>query len=516
MAILALLYFATTTAQAATTYYVSQSTGNDANDGFHAPWKTLTRASQITYTDGDQLLLKCGDTWTDGLELKGNGSAANPAVVSSYGTGRRPIIDRQDSSLAGLKKCVHLDGNAFGWKIMNLELANAFRGIQASVAQPGRSFLSLENLDVHGCKFGKRFDRDSGNQNNMQNGIRLDGSGRLDKATIVSCTFRDNFVGAWIGGCSDIKDCLFEHAEWTGLWYVSADGGRISGNKFIHNCDQFVWCGVSASALASVKNCVVENNEFAETQVVDGAFDGEDLDFEAGCQGVILRHNLFHDSGGPASMLYNSASHNSPNSGIAIIDNVFFNSARKPSAPNYNCTFLLSDGNSGSITNNRIYHHHDVPIFAGSPCPGVNRAGNIEHGVDDVPPGATQIRAAAVSASSNNADAAKVQDNDPTTVWTGASASDQWVQLDFKKSRTFEEFLVEQASGSCINNFVLQSWEGGGWKDIFTSCSALGPRKFMPVLPVSTSKVRLLIYSTASGAPAIAEFKAFDLKKSDR
>ena len=85
-----------------------------------------------------------------------------------------------------------------------------------------------------------------------------------------------------------------------GLWYVSAQGWRISGNKFMHNCDQYVWCGVSASALAGVKNSVVEDNEFGETQVVDGAVDGEDLDFEAGCEGVILPAQFVSDdSGGP-------------------------------------------------------------------------------------------------------------------------------------------------------------------------------------------------------------------------
>ncbi len=490
--------------------------GNDANDGIHGPWKTLTKASQLTFTEGDQLLLKCGDTWAEGLELKGHGSAADPAVVSSYGTGRRPVIDRQDASIAGMKRCVRLDGNAFGWKIKNLELANAARGIEATIAQPGKSFLWFENLDIHGCKFGKRFDRASGDQNNMQNGIRLEAFGRLDKATIVSCTFRDNFVGAWVGGCCDIKDCLFEHSEWTGLWYVSAQGGRISGNKFMHNCDQFVWCGVSASALGGVKNCVVEDNEFGETQVIAGAVDGEDLDFEAGCEGVILRHNLFHDSGGPASMLYNSADHNQPNSGIAIVDNVFFNAAVKPSAATYNCTFLLSDGNSGGITNNRIYLRRGVPVFAGSPCPGVSRMGNIEYGPDDAPRATNQVRAAAVSASSNNADAAKVQDNNPATVWIGASTSNQWVQLDFNQSRMLDEFLVEQAPGSSIDNFVLQSWDGARWRDIFTSYSPMGLRKFMPVLPISTSRVRLLIHSTAKGAPAIAEFKAFNSKKSSR
>ena len=505
-------------ARAATTYYVSQSTGNDANDGTHAPWKTLTKASQITFTEGDRLLLKCGDTWTEGLELKGNGSAARPVMVSSYGTGPKPVIDRQDSSMTSLKRCVHLDGNAFGWKIMNLELANAARGIEASVAQPGKSFLWLENLDIHGCKFGKRFDRDSGDQNNMQNGLRLETAGRLNKATIIACTFRDDFVGAWASGCCDIKDCRFEHSEWTGLWYVFAQGGRITGNKFLHNCDQFVWCGVSASALYGITNCVVEDNEFGDTQVIAGAPDGEDLDFEAGCDNVILRHNLFHGSAGPASMLYDAEGHNRPNSGVVIVDNVFSDAALKPSAAHYNCTFLLFDGNSGAITNNRIYHRQGTPVFAGSACPRVSRTGNveIERGPKDSSYGSNEVRAAAVSASSNNADAAKVQDNNSATGWKGTSPSNQWVQIDFNQSRTLGEFLVEQAPESSINNFVLQSRDGASWKDIFSSQSPMGLRKFIPVLPVSTSRVRLLIHSTASGVPAINEFKAFDARTASR
>ncbi|MCX6997486.1 MAG: hypothetical protein NTV49_10475 [Kiritimatiellaeota bacterium] len=47
-------------AYAAATYYVSQSSGNDASDG-NSPstaWKTLARASQLSYAPGDKILLK--------------------------------------------------------------------------------------------------------------------------------------------------------------------------------------------------------------------------------------------------------------------------------------------------------------------------------------------------------------------------------------------------------------------------------------------------------------------------
>ena len=495
---------------------MSQSAGDDAHDGRSGssrgsggPWKTLAKASQITYRAGDRLLLKCGDIWTDGLELKGGGTADAPVTVASYGTGRRPVIDRQDSTMAALKRGIHLNGNGSGWKIANLEIANAARGIEASLAGPAPAFVWFENLDIHGCKFGKRFDQNSGDQNNMQTGLRISGSVAGGKATIRSCTFRDNFVGVLSAVSSDIKDCLFEHMEWTGLWYVAAEGGIIRGNKFMHNCDQYVWCGVSASALGGVRNCVVEYNEFGETQVVDGAVDGEDLDFEAGCRNVTMRYNLFHDSAGPASMLYNGAGHDQPNFGLAIHDNVFLHAAANPSAKHYNCTFLLSDGNTGAITRNRIYPRSGVRVYAGSKCPGVTRTGNTTVAIEDEPRGDNQSSVAGASASSNGENAAKVKDNDAATCWTGKGASGEWVQLDFRDKKTLDEFIVEQAPGSSIDRFVLQHWDGAAWKDLFTSYGPMGPCRYLPTWPVSTSRVRLFIESTKTGLPSISELKAF-------
>ena len=50
----------------ATTYYVSQSSGKDSNDGKSpaTAWKTLAKASQA-YSPGDSILLKCGDAWNE-------------------------------------------------------------------------------------------------------------------------------------------------------------------------------------------------------------------------------------------------------------------------------------------------------------------------------------------------------------------------------------------------------------------------------------------------------------------
>jgi hypothetical protein len=98
----ALVFFTAGTsmaANAAATFYVSQSSGNDANDGKTAAtaWKTLARASEATYASGDKILLKCGDTWGNGtLKPNGSGTSENPIMISFYGTGNKPILDGLD------------------------------------------------------------------------------------------------------------------------------------------------------------------------------------------------------------------------------------------------------------------------------------------------------------------------------------------------------------------------------------------------------------------------------------
>jgi hypothetical protein len=82
------------------TVYVSSSTGNDANNGLSPVTARRTvAAGKALLRDGfpDWLLLKCGDTWDESLNTNGefrlNGrSLAERMLVSSYGTGARPLL----------------------------------------------------------------------------------------------------------------------------------------------------------------------------------------------------------------------------------------------------------------------------------------------------------------------------------------------------------------------------------------------------------------------------------------
>src|ERR1700730_9225235 len=78
--------------------YVSDSTGNDNNDGLtpETAVKTIKKGESLVRNgSSDWLLLKSGDTWTNqsfgDLKFAGR-SATNPIVISSYGSGPAPLV----------------------------------------------------------------------------------------------------------------------------------------------------------------------------------------------------------------------------------------------------------------------------------------------------------------------------------------------------------------------------------------------------------------------------------------
>lgn len=68
-------------------FFVSQSGGNDANDGLTTgtPWKTLGKLNLQVFFPGDQIWLKQGDTWTgETLSMGGYGTYDVATYASTY------------------------------------------------------------------------------------------------------------------------------------------------------------------------------------------------------------------------------------------------------------------------------------------------------------------------------------------------------------------------------------------------------------------------------------------------
>jgi parallel beta-helix repeat protein len=91
--ILCLLFVFSSLINFSATFYVSNS-GNDSNTGLSESqaWKTLARVNSKSFVAGDQILLKSGDTFYGSLSITNSGTSAYPIILSTYGSGAKPII----------------------------------------------------------------------------------------------------------------------------------------------------------------------------------------------------------------------------------------------------------------------------------------------------------------------------------------------------------------------------------------------------------------------------------------
>ncbi|MEI6753721.1 MAG: right-handed parallel beta-helix repeat-containing protein [Paludibacter sp.] len=83
----------------ATNYYVSSSgaSANDTNTGKSTslPWKTISKVNSMmsSFVSKDTVFFKCGDTFTDQLNITKSGTSTSPIVFASYGTGSKPLLN---------------------------------------------------------------------------------------------------------------------------------------------------------------------------------------------------------------------------------------------------------------------------------------------------------------------------------------------------------------------------------------------------------------------------------------
>ena len=96
----------------ATTYYVSSSSGSDANPGTQRqPFQTVAKVNGLSLNPGDAVYFKRGDTWNEQLIPPASGTAGSPITFDAYGTGVAPVLTPM-ISLAGAS-WTHNSGNIY-------------------------------------------------------------------------------------------------------------------------------------------------------------------------------------------------------------------------------------------------------------------------------------------------------------------------------------------------------------------------------------------------------------------
>lgn len=132
--------------EAACTYYVDYTTGDDSDNGTTEAlaWKTVAKVNAATLTAGQVVCFKRGETWNEALLPGQSGSSGSPITFTAYGSGALP-------KLTGGAEIYSL-GVANGISYVNasyLELSNTTAGGFGVIYRGSNSVLSY--LTIKDC-----------------------------------------------------------------------------------------------------------------------------------------------------------------------------------------------------------------------------------------------------------------------------------------------------------------------------------------------------------------------------
>ncbi len=538
--LLAVVIAAFSTAPAtAATYYVSQSSGNDDYNGRAStakdtagPWKTLAKASSIEYAPGDRLLLKCGDVWNEELYPKGNGTPQRPIVIGSYGEGERPVIDRQDDKLdrAGIRL-----SDQGGFKIVGIEFNRCMTGIYAEYSDdcPTKRFLWIEDCYFHDSLLYQHYEDYPKRKIGL--GIclfsyELENKVVLRDITIKNCVFRRLASGVWTNSPDNFnkqashiynfanmtfEGCLFEEGYQWQLGIRGVDGGAVR-NCVTHDIGRGFrsFNGVAGAMFFRCKHWVFENSEWGFIDIGLGSGDGEAFDFEGNCDDMVMRNCLFHDTDGPGFLLCCYASDWHPHTKLQM-ENCVLNGKSKRPIGLPRCEIVnTTDRNEATWKNCRFYLAPGEVLMRVMDPEKDKKSAFVDCVLKDLSRACgTPKLAARVTASSAAADceATRANDGDAATAWKPETPQDQWVQLDFGKTVTLNEFKIGEDPSSSAIRYVVECWddEESKWVGCFNG-RTIGADFIAPIVSRTTSKARLLVIRTTDGPPVIAEFAAYN------
>ena len=217
------------------TYYVSSSSGNDANNGLSPATPKATIAAGwwlLRSGHGDHHCLKCGDTFHEAFPHwaynGGGASRTNPMIIGSYGIGPRPIIEATAAQTANTGSVFDFSGGggapntgfAHIW-IFDLDFycnyrdpnAAAYDSVNGPLTSVGAVGVGMPFTDMllENCRF-RFFSGNIGIQSTGLNDIRLRRCQVNDAWYDVSA----HSQGMFANGVNNflIEDNVFDHDGW--------------------------------------------------------------------------------------------------------------------------------------------------------------------------------------------------------------------------------------------------------------------------------------------------------------
>ncbi len=499
----------------AKTVYVSQSSGDDhaSGDTAKTPWKSLAKAS-VEYHPGDSIFLKKGDTWNEELAPKGSGAPGMPITITSYGEGKKPVIDREDFKQD--RTGIRLD-NQGGFKIVGIEFVHCMTGIYAEYAKgsPTHKYLWIEDCYFHDSLLYRHYEDYPKTKIGL--GVCLFSFELANKVVlqdimVKNCVFRRLASGFWTNSPDNFnksasfiynfanlnfENCLFEEGYQWQLGIRGVDRGTVR-NCVTHDIGRGFksFNGVAGAMFFRTKNWLIEDSEFGFIDISQGSGDGEAFDFEGNCDNMTLRNNLFHDTDGPCFLICCYASDGNPSKGI-VMENCVLNGKVKRPPPGIGNVEILNTTDFNEVTwkNTRFYL---------APGEGLMRVVDPEKDKHSTFINCFLKDLSAACKSQKHP--AKQTASDPS-----ADTEGQWFQLDFGRPVSVNEFKIKEASTSSISRYVIEYWDDKKvrWVSCFNGAD-IGAEFVASIVTRTISKARLKVIRTHKDKAGITAFEAYN------
>lgn len=246
----------------AATYYVDATAGSNSNDGLStgAAWQTLVKVNATTFSPGDFILFKRGETFAGNIVVSQSGTSGNPITFGAYGTGARPIINAS--------------GNNHGFDI-----------------RTSKSYITVESLEVRNATVNQFLL--FGNSTTISNisitdavayggsgaGFTLQGAGTFTNITISTST-ATGYSGASAAGVRLLSGTTFTTitlnnvtaTSSTGVQGFSTGSGTYSDISILNSTfSSHTGSGINFGSGGTVSDILIRNTT-SNSNGVDGIF----------------------------------------------------------------------------------------------------------------------------------------------------------------------------------------------------------------------------------------------------
>lgn len=172
-------------------YYISKL-GSDQNNGLSPDscWKTMAAISGINYNPGDTIYFKCGEVFEGSVTINFSGTLLKPIVITSYGSGQKPIITGAIGFSNWVKGDIPVIKVTSEQAITSLYAGNKK---QILARYPNRDFLLMEGKLNNGTGF---YDSKLAHSNGYWDGVtvRYRGNWQAGHAKVISFTNHEIIV----------------------------------------------------------------------------------------------------------------------------------------------------------------------------------------------------------------------------------------------------------------------------------------------------------------------------------